>query len=46
MKNKSAEALKDRRDYRRTLIERRNALDVKVKTVEAEIRKLEGKPDE
>lgn len=44
MKDKNAEALKDRRDYRRTLIERRNALDVKVKNVEAEIRKLEGKP--
>jgi hypothetical protein len=46
MKDKRTEALKDRRDYRQTLIERRNALDVKVKTVEAEIRKLEGKPGE
>ena len=41
--NRNAEALKDRRDYRNALIEKRNGTDVKIKQTEEQIRKLEGK---
>ena len=34
------ERLKDRRDYRRTLIEKRNSTDVKIQGVEAQIAAL------
>ncbi len=37
------ERLKDRRDYRATLIEKRNAIDIKISQVEAEIKTLRGK---
>jgi len=35
------EALKDRRAYRQTLIQRRNDIESRIATVEAEIRKIE-----
>lgn len=45
---KVAEQLKDRRDYRETLIRRRNELEVKIHKVEMQIRLLtagkRGKP--
>jgi hypothetical protein len=34
------EQLKDRQDYRNTLIERRNGIDVKIAQTEEQIRKL------
>ncbi len=37
---KRTELLKDRRDYRATLIQRRNDIDVKIEAVEVEIREL------
>ena len=40
-KDKRAEQLKDRRDYRQALITRRNAIDVKISNVERQIRDLE-----
>lgn len=36
----AVERLKDRRDYRATLIEKRNTIDVKISKVEQEIRNL------
>ena len=50
-KERRVQQLKDRRDYRQSLIHRRAyaqpdrgiAIDAKIATVEAEIRKLEGK---
>ncbi len=38
-----AEQLKDRRDYRTALINRRNEIDTKIKTVEAQISRLNAK---
>lgn len=45
MKNpkRNEEQLKDRRDYRTALIERRNSIDMKIKAVEGQIQKLGGK---
>ena len=40
-KDKRAEQLKDRRDYRQALITRRNGIDVKIAKVETQIRNLE-----
>jgi len=37
-----AQQLKDRRDYRQTLIQRREDIDTKIAKVEAEIKKLKG----
>lgn len=37
---RNVEKLKDRRDYRNTLIERRNNIDVKITRVEAEIKTI------
>ena len=37
---KTIEQLKDRQDYRRTLIERRNGIDVKIAEVDAQIAEL------
>jgi hypothetical protein len=37
------EKLKDRRDYRNALINRREAIDAKIQKIEEEIRKLTGK---
>ena len=39
----TAERLKDRRDYRNTLIDKRGVIDGKIEKVEEEIRKLSGK---
>jgi hypothetical protein len=40
MERRRVELLKDRRDLRAALIERRNQLDQKIEVVEAEIKKL------
>jgi hypothetical protein len=39
----TAERLKDRRDYRNALIDKRGVIDGKIDKVEEEIRKLSGK---
>lgn len=36
------EKMKDRRDYRAALIEKRNGIDVKISRTEAEIRELKA----
>lgn len=41
--DKRAEQLKDRRDYRHSLIHRREDLDRKLATVETQIRKLNAR---
>lgn len=38
----ASEKLKDRQDYRRALIQRRNEIDAKIAGVEEQIRKLKG----